>query len=88
MTLKGSSKSHTGEFLSETIEEIIDEIGPANFSVIVTDSRIRRKYSTEKYKIFFNVRCMVHAINLISKVICFTSSANRILTKFNTTVTF
>ncbi|PKY49047.1 hypothetical protein RhiirA4_545007 [Rhizophagus irregularis] len=55
MTLKGSSKSHTGEFLSETIEEIIDEIGPANFSVIVTDSRIRRKYSTEKYKIFFNL---------------------------------
>ncbi|CAG8442955.1 20091_t:CDS:2 [Rhizophagus irregularis] len=31
---------------------------------------------------------LVHAINLISKVICSTSSANRILTKFNTTGTY
>uniref|UniRef100_U9U6U1 Uncharacterized protein n=1 Tax=Rhizophagus irregularis (strain DAOM 181602 / DAOM 197198 / MUCL 43194) TaxID=747089 RepID=U9U6U1_RHIID len=49
------SKSHTGEFLSETIEEIIDEIGSSKF---------------------------------FSNFICSTSSANRILTKFNTTGTY
>ncbi|CAG8628466.1 16073_t:CDS:2 [Rhizophagus irregularis] len=80
-----SSESHTGEFLAKTIDEIIDEIGPANFSAIVSDSganiRNARQIITEKYKNILNVRCMAHAINLISKDICSTSFANRILTK-------
>lgn len=87
-----SSESHTGEFLAKTIEEIIDEIGPAKFSAIVTDSganiRNARQIITEKYKNILNVRCMAHAINLISKDICSTSFANRILTKCNTIVTY
>ena len=33
-----SSESHTGEFLAKTIEEIIEKIGPAKFSGLVTDS--------------------------------------------------
>jgi hypothetical protein len=32
-----SSTSHTGEFLAETIEEIIDKFRPAKFTAIVTD---------------------------------------------------
>ncbi|CAB4413287.1 unnamed protein product [Rhizophagus irregularis] len=87
-----SSESHTGEFLAKTIEEIIDDIGLAKFSAIVTDSganiRNARQIITEKYKNILNVRCMAHAINLISKDICSTSFANRILTKCNTIVTY
>ncbi|GBC47909.2 hypothetical protein GLOIN_2v1762219 [Rhizophagus irregularis DAOM 181602=DAOM 197198] len=37
---------------------------------------------------FFNVRCIAHASNLISKDICSTSFANQILTKCNTIVTY
>ncbi|CAB4404603.1 unnamed protein product [Rhizophagus irregularis] len=87
-----SNESHTGEFLAKTIEEIIDEIGLAKFSAIVTDSGANiqnaRQIITEKYKNILNVRCMAHTINLISKDICSTSFANRILTKCNTIVTY
>jgi Protein of unknown function (DUF 659) len=87
-----SSESHTGEFLAKTIEEIIDKIGPTSFSSIVSDSganiRNARQIIAEKYKNILNVRCMAHAINLISKDICSTSFANRILTKCNTMVTY
>ncbi|PKY30949.1 hypothetical protein RhiirB3_487798 [Rhizophagus irregularis] len=83
-----SSENHTGEFSAKTIEEIIDEIGPANFSAIVTDSGTNIQNAREKYKNILNMRCMAHAINLISKDICSTSFANRILTKCNTVVTY
>ena len=63
------------------------KIGPVNFSAIVSDSganiRNARKIITDKYNNILNVRCMAHAINLISKDICSTSFANRILTKCN-----
>ncbi len=68
------------------------KIGPVNFSAIVSDSganiRNARKIITDKYNNILNVRCMAHAINLISKDICSTSFANRILTKCNTIVTY
>ena len=87
-----SSESHTGEFLAKTIEEIIEKIGPAKFSALVTDSganiRSARQIIAEKYQNILNVRCMAHAVNLISKDICSTSFANRILTKCNTVVTY
>ena len=87
-----SSESHTGEFLAQTIEEIMKKIGPSKFSAIVSDAganiRNAREIITTKYKNILNVRCMAHAINLISKDICSTSFANRILTKCNTIVTY
>jgi Protein of unknown function (DUF 659) len=87
-----SSESHTGEFLAKTIEEILSKIGPARFSAIVSDSganiRNARQIITDKHKNILNVRCMAHAINLMSKDICSTSFANRILTKCNTIVTY
>jgi len=87
-----SSESHTGEFLATTIEEIINKIGSTNFSAIVSDSganiRNARQIIAEKYNNILNVRCMAHAINLISKDICTTLFANRILTKCNTLVTY
>ena len=87
-----SSESHTGEFLAQTIEEIMKKIGLLKFSAIVSDSganiRNARQIITEKHKNILNVRCMAHAINLISKDICSTSFANQILTKCNTIVTY
>ena len=87
-----SSESHTGEFLATTIEEIINIIGSTNFSAIVSDSGANiqntRQLITEKYENILNVCYMAHTINLISKDICFTLFANRILTKCNTIVTF
>jgi hypothetical protein len=50
--------------------------------------RNAREIITTKYKNILNARCMAHAINLISKDICSTSFANRILTKCNTIVTY
>src|SRR5436190_19197379 len=68
------------------------KIGPLKFSAIVSDSgdniRNARQIITEKHKNILNMRCMAHAINLISKDICSTSFANRILTKCNTIVTY
>jgi Protein of unknown function (DUF 659) len=87
-----SNKSHTGDFLAEMIEEEILQIGPENFSAVVSDSganiKNARKLIVGKYNHILNVRCMAHSINLISKDICSTSFANRILTKCNTIVTY
>ena len=87
-----SNESHTGLFLANEIEEIIKKIGPEKFSAIVTDAGANiqnaRKIITEKYQNILNIRCIAHAINLISKDICNTSFANRILTRCNTIVTF
>jgi hypothetical protein len=78
--------------LAKTIEDIMERIGPEKFSAIVSDSeaniRNARQRITEKYANILNVRCMLHAINLISKDICSTSFANQILTKYNTIVTY
>jgi len=87
-----SSESHTGKFLAQTIEEILKKIGSSKFSAIVSDSGVNirnaRQIITEKYNNILNMRCMAHAINLISKDVCSTSFANQILTKCNTIVTY
>lgn len=78
--------------MAKIIDEIIEAIGSEKFSAIVSDSganiRNARQIIAEKYQNILNVRCMAHAINLISKDICSTSFANRILTKCNTIVTY
>ena len=87
-----SNECHTGLFLANEIEEVIKKIGPEKFSAIVTDAGANiqnaRKIITEKYPNILNIRCIAHAINLISKDICNTSFANQILTRCNTIVTF
>jgi hypothetical protein len=87
-----SNESHTGLFLANEIEEIIKKIGPEKFSAIVTDAGANiqnaRRIITDKYQNILNIRCIAHAVNLISKDICNTTFANRILTRCNTIVTF
>ena len=87
-----SDESHTGLFLANEIEEVITKIRPEKFSAIVMNAGANiqnaRKIITEKYQNILNIRYMAYAINLISKDICNTSFANRILTRCNTIVTF
>ena len=87
-----SESSHTGTFLAKELEEIIEQIGAERFSAIVSDAGANiqnaRKLIAEKYPNILNVRCIAHSINLISKDICNTPFANKILTRCNTVVTF
>ena len=87
-----SDERHTGLFLANEIEEIINKIGSEKFSAIVSDAGANiqnaRKIITDKYQNILNIRCIAHAINLIFKDICNTSFANQILTRCNTIVTF
>jgi hypothetical protein len=41
--------------------------------------KLARHQITEKYPHIINIRCIAHAINLISKDICKTSFANKVL---------
>ena len=78
-----SDHSHTADFLAVQIEEVINKIGNDNFSAIVSDAganiKLARHHITSKYPYMLNVRCIAHAINLISKDICKTPFANKIL---------
>jgi hypothetical protein len=78
-----SSNRHTADFLAEQIEEIINKIGKNKFSAIVSDAganiKLARHHITEKYPNILNIRCIAHAINLISKDVCKTQFANKVL---------
>ena len=78
-----SHQYYTVNFLGEQIEEIIDKIGANIFSAIVSDADANIKLAyyhiTKKFPHMLNIRCIAHAINLISKDICKTLFANRIL---------
>ena len=45
MVLKNlSEESHTGVFLAKELEEVIKQVGPENFSAIVSDAEAKEKY--------------------------------------------
>ena len=62
-------ESHTGEFLTSEISEIVEKIGVDKFAAVVTDNasncRVARKKVEEKYNHIWDIRCIAHAINLI-----------------------
>ncbi|CAG8843989.1 28910_t:CDS:2, partial [Gigaspora margarita] len=65
-----SSNSHMGEFLANEISNIIEKFGSDKFAAIVTDAAsncnsVRQKIQ-EMYPHIWNVRCAVHAVNLIA----------------------
>ena len=74
------------------MEQVIEKIGPEKFSANVTDAganvQAARRIISEKYPNILNIRCIAHAINLISKDICNTPFANRMLKYSNTLVTY
>ncbi len=78
--------------MADQIEEVLNQIGKDKFAAIVTDAganiKLARHQVTEKYPHIFNIRCIAHAINLISKDICKIAFANRLLKKCMILVTY
>src|SRR5688500_13058199 len=64
-----SDYSHTGNYITEVIGEVIDKIRPNKISAVVSNNALNVqnacKIIKEKYPNIENVRCIAHAINLI-----------------------
>lgn len=65
-----SDVRHTGEHLSNTIEEVIGKVGAEKFIAIVSDNgsnvAAARRIITNNHPNIINVRCIAHCFNLIS----------------------
>jgi hypothetical protein len=65
-----SLESHTDEFLTNEISNIIEQLGSDKMAVIVTDNasncRVARRNIQQTYPHIWNLRCAAHAINLIA----------------------
>ncbi|CAB4444994.1 unnamed protein product [Rhizophagus irregularis] len=65
-----SNIRHTGEHLSNVIEEVINKVGAKKFVAIVSDNgsnvAAARKIIANNYPNIINVRCIAHCVNLIS----------------------
>ena len=87
-----TKESHTKDLLAKEIEQIIEIIGPNKFSAIVTDAganiQAARCIITEKYRHIINIRCIAHVVNLISKDICKTQFADKMLRRSSTLVNY
>jgi len=87
-----TKESHTKDLLAKEIEQIIEIIGPNKFSAIVTDAganiQAARRVITEKYRHIINIRCIAHAVNLISKDIYKTQFADKMLRRSSTLVNY
>jgi hypothetical protein len=87
-----SADSHTGDFIAEKIEAVINRIGPLKFAAVVSDNganvRKAREIIQTKYPYIKNIRCISHCINLISCDIVQHSFANKILKKVNILASF
>lgn len=82
-----SSDSHTGEFIADRIEEILNKVGPSKFSAIVSDNGSNVKKARDiigkKYPTIENVRCISHCINLYSSDMVQHRFAERLLRRVN-----
>jgi hypothetical protein len=82
-----SSDSHTGEFIADRIEEILNQVGSSRFSAIVSDNgsnvRKARDIIGKKYPTIENVRCISHCINLYSNDMVQHRFAERLLRRVN-----
>lgn len=87
-----SNNSHTSEFLSKEIKDIINLVGSEKFSAIVSDnaSNVRRAQEiiNEEFPSIQNVRCIAHCINLLAGDIVKHKFAENLLKKVNTLVAF
>lgn len=87
-----SSNSHTGEFIANKIEGILDLIGPSKFSAIVSDNgsnvRKAREIIEKKHSNIENIRCISHCVNLYSSDMVQHSFAEKLLKKINILASF
>ncbi|CAG8703135.1 21928_t:CDS:2, partial [Gigaspora margarita] len=78
-----SDRSHTGQYLAEQIETILNDIGNYKFSAIVTDAgpnvRVARQIIVQKFPHIFNIRCIGHCLNLVTKDMLKHTFATRII---------
>lgn len=78
--------------MAEEIDLVLEKVGSEKISAIVTDAgpniQAARQIITKKYPSILNIRCIAHAINLISKDICNTPFADRMLKRCNTLITY
>jgi hypothetical protein len=84
--------NHTGEFLANQIEMVIDCIGRKKILAIVSDNGAdiasARRLICSKYKNILNIRCVAHCYNLISKDIIQHTFAERKIQRANRIVQF
>jgi hypothetical protein len=82
-----SNDSHTGDYLAEKIDEILNKVGPEKFSAIISDNgsnvRKARDIIVNKYPSIENVRCISHCINLMCSDVVSHPFAEKILKKVN-----
>ncbi|CAG8838938.1 39354_t:CDS:2, partial [Gigaspora margarita] len=87
-----SDQSHTGEFLANQIELIINRIGKDKISAIISDNGSNvasaRRIICSKYRNILNIRCIAHCFNLISKDIIRHTFAEKIIQRANKLVGF
>lgn len=65
-----TQNSHTSEYLSNVIKDVIRQVGVNKIAAIVSDNAANvagaRQIVTDNYPSIINVRCIAHCINLIS----------------------
>lgn len=69
-----SNESNTGQFLSEKITEVIEDVGVEKFSEVVSNNTanmvLAKKLVNEKFNHIMPIRCIAHHINLLTTDIC------------------
>lgn len=87
-----SNDSHTSEFLSNEIKDVINSVGNEKFAAIVSDNAANvkkaREIIHEQFPLIQNVRCVAHCINLLAGDIVKCGFAEKLLKKVNIIVTF
>ncbi|GBC54372.2 ribonuclease H-like domain-containing protein [Rhizophagus irregularis DAOM 181602=DAOM 197198] len=87
-----SGESHTAEFLVQQIQLVLNDIGVQKFAGIVTDAgsnvHSARNLISEKFPHIINVRCIAHALNLITKDLIKHEFAKRIIQWCTVIVTY
>ena len=87
-----SNNSHTSEFLSKEIKDVIDSIGSERIATIVSDNvanvRKAREIIVNEFPSIQNVQCIAHCINLLAGDIVKHKFADNLLKKVNTLVAF
>lgn len=87
-----SNNSHTSEFLSKEIKDVINSIGSKRIAAIVSDNaanvRKAREIIVNEFPSIQNVRCIAHCINLLAGDIVKHKFADNLLKKVNTLVAF
>ncbi|CAG8852197.1 1503_t:CDS:2, partial [Gigaspora margarita] len=87
-----SGEHQTGNFIANKISEIIEQIGPHHFAAIIMDNgsnvRIARQAIHYDYSHILNIRCIAHALNLLTADLVKTTLVRNILKQANMLVSF